>query len=318
MRRIPRSRARGTALLLALVILALIATLAAGMIAQQQRAIAVEAAERARAQSAWVLLGALDWARLVLREDGRSGKVDDLGEPWAVPLAEARLSTFLAADRESPSEDEGPEAFLSGAISDLQARYNLSNLVGEDGKVADEERSRLRRLIGILGLPGGLADLIADGLAGATLDRNEDAPLLPLTLDQLVWVGVEPAQIEQLRPFAIVLPGATPVNINTAPREVLAAVIEGLDLGTAERLVQRRARSPYKTRQDIEKDLPNGVALPADAQIDTGSRFFEVVGRLRLEERVFEERSIVERRTADKGGEIVAILREKRSLGTPN
>jgi general secretion pathway protein K len=311
-------RTRGTALLLALVILALIATLAAGMVAQQQRAIAVEAAERARAQSAWVLLGALDWARLVLREDARSGKVDDLGEPWAVPLAEARLSTFLAADRESPSEDEGPEAFLSGAVADLQARYNLSNLVNDEGKVVEDELKRMQRLLGILGLPSGLGDLIATGLAGATLERNEDASLLPLTLDQLVWLGVEQAQIEQLRPFAIVLPGATPINVNTAPREVIAAVVEGLDLGGAERLVQRRARSPYKTREDVQKDLPNGVTLPDVAQLDTGSRFFEVVGRLRLEERVFEERSIVERRTPDKGGEIVAILRERRSLATQN
>ena len=41
---------RGTALLLALIILALVATLAAAMVSRQQRALAVEAAERARSQ----------------------------------------------------------------------------------------------------------------------------------------------------------------------------------------------------------------------------------------------------------------------------
>lgn len=309
-----KTRQHGTALLLAMVILALIATLAAGMIAQQQRAIAVEAAERARAQSAWVLVGALDWARLLLREDARSGNVDDLGEPWAVPLAEARLSTFLAADRQSPTEDDGPEAFLSGVVQDLQARYNLHNLVGEDAKVDEKEREVFQRLCRIVGLPDGVADQIADGMAAAAVDGNDDAPLLPLTLDQLTWLGVDAATIGQLRPYAIVLPGNTAVNVNTASREVLAAAIAGLDLGGAERLVQRRMRTPYKTIEEVTKDLPEGLEPPTDKRIAVGSRFFEVVGRLRLEERVFEERSIVERRPADRGGDIVPVLRERRSI----
>lgn len=305
---------RGTALLLAMVILALIATLAAGMIAQQQRAIAVEAAERARAQAAWVLVGALDWARLVLREDARSGHVDDLGEPWAVPLAEARLSTFLAVDRQAPSQEDGPDAFLSGLVQDLQARYNLHNLLGEDAKVDEKEREVFQRLCRIVGLPDGVADRIADGMSAAAVEGSDDAPLLPLTLDQLGWLDVDAATIEQLRPYAVVLPGVTGVNINTASREVIAAAIPGLDLGGAERLVQRRMRAPYKSVDEALKDLPEGLAPPPEKRLAIGSRFFEVLGRLRLEERVFEERSIVERRPADKGGDIVPVLRERRSI----
>src|SRR5689334_5923452 len=121
-----RRRQRGAALLTAMIIVTLIATLAASMVWQQWRAVQVEAAERARTQSAWILSGALDWARLILREDQRSGKVTALTEPWAVPLAEARLSTFLAADKDN-NTDDGIEAFLSGSISDAQGRYNLTN-----------------------------------------------------------------------------------------------------------------------------------------------------------------------------------------------
>ena len=79
-------------MLLALLVLTLIATLASSMVWQQWRSIQVEGAERARTQAAWILSGSLDWARLILREDARSGGADHLGEPWAVPLAEARLS----------------------------------------------------------------------------------------------------------------------------------------------------------------------------------------------------------------------------------
>jgi general secretion pathway protein K len=127
-------RQRGAALLTAMIIVTLIASLAAGMVWQQYRAVQIEAADRARAQSAWILQGALDWARLILKEDagGSRGatakKVEHLGEPWAVPLAEARLSTFLAADK-SAASDDGPEAFLSGSIEDAQSRYNLRALV---------------------------------------------------------------------------------------------------------------------------------------------------------------------------------------------
>lgn len=43
---------RGAALLVAMIVLTLVATLAAGMIWQQSRAIGVEGAERARVQAA--------------------------------------------------------------------------------------------------------------------------------------------------------------------------------------------------------------------------------------------------------------------------
>jgi general secretion pathway protein K len=307
-------RQGGTALLLALMMLALVATLAAAMVNRQQRALAVESAERARSQSAWVLSGALDWARLILRDDARSGKVDDLGEPWAVPLAEARLSTFLAADRESPDADEGPEAFLSGVVRDLQARLNVQNVIDGEGKPDAAQIQALQRLCLVLGLDDDVALRIAVGLAAATREEDTDtAPLLPTRFSQLRWLGVDETALARLQPYATLLPQRTAVNVNTAPREVLAAVIPGLDLGGAERLVQRRARAPFKSVAELSAELPPDLPPPSEGSLDVGSRYFEVVGRLRLDERIFEERSIVER-SGDRGGEVVAILRERRSI----
>src|SRR5258706_14934194 len=112
-------RQAGAALLTAMIIVTLVATLAAGMIWQQWRAVQVEVAERSRLQSAWILSGALDWARLILREDVKAGGgADHLGEPRAVPLAEARLSTFLRVDKNNA--DDGPEAFPSRKILHAQ------------------------------------------------------------------------------------------------------------------------------------------------------------------------------------------------------
>ena len=117
---------------------ALVASMASAALLHQWRSVEVEGAERARIQSQWVLTGALDWARLILREDARSGGADHLGEPWAVPLEEARLSTFLATDKDSTADttDTASQVFLSGYISDLQGRMNVLNLV-ENGKLSD-------------------------------------------------------------------------------------------------------------------------------------------------------------------------------------
>ncbi|MEO7245768.1 MAG: type II secretion system minor pseudopilin GspK [Rubrivivax sp.] len=307
---------RGTALLLAMVILTLVATTAAGMVWQQRRAVQIEAAERARSQAAWVLLGALDWARLVLREDQRAGAVDHLGEPWAVPLAEARLSTFLAADAD-PTAADGPEAFLSGRIADLQSHFNAANLIDDEDKVVPAELAVLQRLCELAGAPADTADRIAKGLAGAETEGATDAPLTPQRFEHLAWLGIEPTTLERLAPFVTLLPARTPVNLNTAPREVIAAVIDGLDPGTAERLVQRRLRQPFGSVAEVQRELPQGLTM-TDGRVAVSTRFFEVVGRLRLDERVLEQRSLVERRGAAQGGEVVALWRERRAASTPN
>jgi general secretion pathway protein K len=302
---------RGAALLTAMIIVTLVTTLAASMIWQQWRAVQVEAAERARTQSAWILTGALDWARLILREDARAGGADHLGEPWAVPLAEARLSTFLAV--EGAAADEGPEAFLSGSITDAQARYNLRNLF-DQGKVIPAEQRVLERLCEAVGVSSSVAAQVASGLAQASLGEPTvgDAPLMPNSVDELVWLGIDRDALKRLAPYIVLLPARTAVNANTASREVLASVIDELDLASAERLVQVRQRTPFKGLQEIQKLLPGSPTLDAK-RVGIASTFFEVTGRLRLDKRVLEERSLVER----KGIDVVPLRRERVNLQDP-
>jgi general secretion pathway protein K len=313
---------RGAALLLAMIAVSLIATLAATMVWQQHRAIQVEAAERARTQAGWILIGALDWSRLILREDARSGSIDHGGEPWATPLAEARLSTFLAADASGTVTDaDGVEAFLSGTIVDAQSRFNLRNLVGEDGKLQPAELATLERLCASSGLPSDTARRIGAALALSWSVKSEvdtaatasaGRPLPVHRFEQLLWLGLEPGILAALRPSADILPFATPVNLNTAPREVLAAVL-GIDLGAAERLVQRRQRTPFESLEQVTPHLPEGVRVDPK-RMAVASQHFEVAGRLRLDDRVLEERSLVLRRGSGSNSEVVTLRRERRSL----
>lgn len=164
-----RAAQRGAALLIALLTVTLIATFAATALWQQWRATEIEAAERARLQSAWVLVGALDWSRLILREDSRTGGADHLAEPWAVPLAEARLSSFLAADKNISSDAlEGlPDAFLSGYIIDAQSRLNVRNLV-QGGQPVANVVAAFQKLFELLGLPPEQVLTLASGLRQAS------------------------------------------------------------------------------------------------------------------------------------------------------
>ena len=320
-RRRGRRPARGAALLTAMIIVTVIATLSAGMVWQQWQAVQVEAAERSQAQAQWVLNGALDWARLILREDARSSaEVDHLGEPWAVPLAESKLSTFLAADRDRT--DDAPEAFLSGAIRDLQARYNLRNLV-RDGQVLEAEQKTLARLCQSLGLPDGVAEQIAQALkraAPATTavltgnepnEGNAPAPVLPPGVDDLGWLGLDAGSVARLQAHVTLLPVATPVNLNTASREVIAAVLTGVDLASAERVVQSRQREPLRSLE-AARQVFGTTAVTLDPQrVSVNTRYFEVDGVLRLDDLVVAQRSLLERQAQSRD---VRMLRRQRLL----
>ena len=313
---------QGAALLTAMIIVALVATLAGAMVWQQWRAIQVEAAERARTQSAWILAGALDWARLILREDARNGGIDHLGEPWAVPLAEARLSTFLAADKDNT--DDAPDAFLSGAITDAVSHYNLANVV-TGNQIDPVELAALQRLCEAVGVSADVAMRIASGLRDAAPPQPvaapasgaasaperapvADPPLMPRSVRQLTWLGVDAESLRLLEPYIVLLPEKAWVNVNTAPREVLVAAIPNLDLATAERIVQARQRSPMKSIADVQALAPS---LPSSAfeRLAVGSSFFEVRGRLRLGDVVLEQRSLVQRRGLD----VVVLQRDRVS-----
>jgi general secretion pathway protein K len=305
----PAFAQRGAALLLAMLIMTLVTTLAAGMVWQQWRAIQVEAAERGRTQAAWILVGALDWARLILREDQRENNrtnppVDHLGEPWAVPLAEARLSSFLAADRDNNSvaENDSLDAFLSGSITDAQSRWNLRRLSLPDPNTGKPpmpaELKVLQSLCSLAGATGDCADRIATALgkAWAPAGSGGAAAISPQELSQLAWLGIDADTIKRLEPWVDILPDVTEVNINTAPAEVIAAAVDGMSLGNAQRLVQDRQRKEIRNLNAPATRAYFPVTAPQTIPgLSLTSRFFYIQGRLRLEERVLEERSLVER-----------------------
>jgi general secretion pathway protein K len=295
-----RWQQKGVALLSAMLTVALVASLAAAALWQQWRGLEVEAAERSRLQSVWVLYGALDWARLILREDARTGGADHLAEPWAIPLEEARLSTFLAADKNNtlPEDDRDvAKAFLAGRINDMQSRMNVSNLV-DGNAISAPSMQAFTKLFTHLGLPQSELAVLADNLLIAqdtTGKYNAQAALMPQRVEQLVWLGISERSLALLQPYITVLPMRTPVNLNTASTTVLYASIASLTIAQAQELANKRMNTHFRTLAEVANLISAEATELSEAQHSVSSRFFEVQGRLRLGQAIVEERSLVQR-----------------------
>jgi general secretion pathway protein K len=308
-----RLQQSGVALLTAMLTVTLVATFASAALWQQWRGVEIEAAERSRTQMQWVLNGALDWARLILQEDARNGAIDHLSEPWALPLQEARLSSFLALDKDNT--DDAMEAFLSGQISDQQALLNVRNLV-QEGKIHLPAFRAFGRLFTRLNLPRSQLQQLAEQLlasAAASSETKAAAPLTPYRMEQLLWLGLPGATLKALTPYATLLPVATPLNLNTAGAEVLHAALPDLDMAQAQQMVSQRATAHFKSLAEALKAA--GIADPASAGVNAqdfsvGSQFFAVRGRLRLGDSAVQELSLVER----NGTGVRVLWRQREAL----
>jgi general secretion pathway protein K len=324
-----RKAQSGAALISAMLVVTLVATLASVALWQQWRHVEVESAERHRVQSSWLLNGALDWSRLILREDAMAGvagssggNADHLAEPWALPLKEAKLSTFLAQDQQLREGD--PEVFLSGQITDAQSRINLTNwFEASDGKVSAKMNEPMQlalvRLFNVLDLPRAELERLAaawraaaqsarlsnPAMGQASQGTASGASLLPQQISQLQWLGLSADTVQRLSPYVTILPEVTPVNLNTASAEVIYATVPGLDLAAAQQFVQQRTRSHFSNLTDASKAL-GGKTLEARWHT-VGTRFFEVWGRLRMEDRTQEETALILRDT----GNVTFVWRQK-------
>ena len=283
-------RQRGAAVLMALFIATLATLIVSGLFWNQFVLLRTIENQQLVTQSRLLLRGALDWARAILRDDQRN-QTDNLDEPWAKGLAETRL------DQLGETSALASRATMSGAIEDAQSRLNLRNLVRADNFEIDEfEQTSLRKLCSLLGLPEAIADLIAVQMQAALMpapaadaDRSaesrEPRPI-PLVLpdDLLAVPGIDPSHAAKLGPYIVVLDQATPVNINTAREEVIAARFPAMSLTDAKAIVAERDRIYFINTGDSRiQRYRSADNEPSDVRISVSSRYFIVRGQVRLD-----------------------------------
>jgi general secretion pathway protein K len=183
---------------------------------------------------------------------------------------------------------------------------NVSNLL-QGNQIDLKSLQAFERLFEALSLPTAQLNTLAQGLVAAQ-QQKDGAPLLPQRVSQLTWLGLTPQTLNSLAPYITVLPTRTPVNLNTAPPVVLYASVAGLSLADAKRLSDQRAQNPWSGLDAFQKAA--GKTVSVDGTHSVNSRFFEVVGRLRMPATSLVERSVVQRDQVD----VKVLWRESGSL----
>lgn len=288
------SRQHGAALVLAMLVAALAATVSVALAVEQQRWFAAVANRRDQVQAQSLALAGVQWARQILQDDARSGTIDYLGEPWALRLPPTPIAS----------------GSIEGRIEDAQARFNLNNLVGES-PLAVTERMRLARLFAAKGVAPAVLDAIADWIDSDGAPRASgaedaayrqasatslaaNAPLVR-TAELASVRGLTAQDVNALTPFVMALPAGTALNVNTASADALAAAIPELDGDALAALIGERTRKPFATMAELRARLPPGITLADDTSFTMASSYFLVSVRSRQGDAIAQARALLKR-----------------------
>jgi general secretion pathway protein K len=298
-----RARESGVAAITAVLIVAVAASAAALMLAQEAATLDQAMMVASRAQAEQYADAGLDWARGVLAQDAASaGQVDSLAEGWAQPIA------GLPVER----------AVVAGDIADEQGKFNLNNLVVA-GHRSDDDVAIFGRLLASLGLAPELADAVVDWIdadseltsgAGAedayylSLQRPYRAANQPMVqIEELYRVkGFDAAAVAKLKPYVTALPGnvRTAINANTAPAPVLAAALPTIPRTAIDAFVARRTTKPFMSAAEVTAwatAIDRGAKTDA---LDVKSAFFSVRVRVAQDDVQLADEALV-RRTLSTG-----------------
>jgi len=271
------TRQRGIAAVTAILIVAVAASAASLMLAQQSAMIDQTMLVATRAQADIYARAGLDWARGILTEDARTaGAIDTLEEGWAKPMV------GLPVER----------AIVAGAITDEQAKFNLNNLL-KGTQRSPEDLEIFRRLLESLALEPQLRDAVLDWIdpdgdlasaAGAedayylALPRPYRAANQPMVqIEELYRVrGFDAATVAKLRPHVTALPGRTSVNANTAGATVLQALLPEVPKERIAKLLVERRAKPLASKLEIAQWAKESPASAVNDGLDVKSAFFSV------------------------------------------
>lgn len=287
-------RERGAALILAMLVAALAATVAVALASEQQRWFADVSNRSDQVQAQSLALAGVQWARQILNDDARGGTLDYLGEPWAYPLPPTPIANGL----------------IEGRIEDAQGRFNLNNLA-LDTPAGIAERLRLANLFSAKGVDPKMLDAIADWIdadSAARASGAEDeyyaqravtalaanAPLIRVAEFTSVR-GASAKAWAALAQELAALPAGTTFNINTANADAITAAVPDLVGDKLASFIAERARKPFSTMSELRERLPRDAKLPEGATFGFASSYFLVSVRSRQGDAIAQARALLKR-----------------------
>jgi len=256
---------RGMAVVMALLLVALSATVGSLVLWQQGLWWHQVESDRSRARMRLWLDAQVHWARSRLRVPG----VVMLAQPWARP--------FQLRDQ---------EYLLDARLQDMQARLNLKALGLPGGVINPQQLGHYRQLLMALQLSPSLADSLVRWLG--LHPGSERAPAggegfqRPFDYwETLLRVpGYTPQVLARLRPYATVLADQDGrVNANTASPLLLQAMLPHVPAGQLARVLAQRERHYFLDEADFRSRLSHPV-FP-DGSFTAGSSWFLLQGTVR-------------------------------------
>lgn len=304
-----RRHSRGVALITALLIMALVASLTYTLKWNNSLDMRRTMVMLNRDQAVQIAMGAESWMQSILRQDLQDSQTDHLGEIWAANLPSLPI--------------DGGEVI--GRLEDLQGRFNVNNLIDTNGTVDMDSLEQFQRLLIALQLDPRLAGIAADWI-----DADQDAGF-PDGAEDAIYTGMTPpyrtanqmlsnatelaaidgmdkATMDTLLPHITALPGFTEINANTATGPVLMSLDERISAADAERLIAERADTGFQELGTsfsglMEQDDMNRLLVES-------TDYFQLKVTVRVDTVRVTYNSILER---SPRGDVTPIL---RSLGT--
>lgn len=175
----------------------------------------------------------------------------------------------------------------------------ISNRLGSAGRAGQAEDAGQTPQPG--DTVGGSSFTDEPGLEESDNENADARPLQFTSVDSLLIVpGFTPETVARLRPFVTVLPTQTPVNMNTAPAEVVAAMVPGMSLSSAQALVSRRESAFFRNTSDVQLALQGTGALPpgtdmSQIPMDVTTSYFLVHGRVQHERAEVDRTTLIYR-----------------------
>jgi general secretion pathway protein K len=304
---VTRSRQRGVALLVAIVMFAVATTLAAAITYNKVMAERRAAATFTLEQALQAGMAAEALASIVLEEDAANQRTE-LHREWAQMLG--------------PVEIEGTGIWIQGQLEDMTSRFNLNSIVKWSGapnnifEMDPRQADVFRDLLTNLDIDPKYTELLADwidtdiipqstGGGEDTLYLTQVPPYRPPntfithTSELLALPGFGAENYAKIAPFVTALPNDVPVNTCTASGEILDRTANDPQAQSAwvnQNLAVPRKKECYPTRQMFLDGIqdPNAKAA-ADARVSEKSSWFRLRTIIRIGTAEFVLYSVLQR-----------------------
>ena len=284
----------GSVLLTSLLVVAIASILASVIVWKSYSSIIKVEAQQDVAQGRWILKGAIDYARWILIADsngleGQSVQIDHLQEPWAQEIPFSKLDKLFTSKLNQADQKFFRLAGLTGSIKDEQSKFNLARITDMENSIIAEQGLKILfkellvkdtsfyKFLSLLKKEHTALSnkyvLEAKSFYSSKQRRKSLKKIISL-------LKLKPEKAKILSENVTWLSKPTPININTASIEVIAATLNESNKEKLTNLFEAVKKFPFRSLSEVSSFY--GYKFISNNLVDVKSDFFTVTGYARF------------------------------------